>query len=215
MAPKWLASLKGEGIDRVGAVASSLCAAHCAACALLPAVLGALGLGALLGSEVEWIFTLVAVGFAAVALVIGWRSHKSTTVALLLTLGIVGLFASRGIESMSGHHHGEGHHGHVAEHDEHHDEPHKESHDEHHDDKVKDGQEHHAEAHHKDQHKEHDKEPHHDEPHHDEHGDEHEDGHDGVMHLAGSATGILAGLMLLLGHIMNLRATRRCKEGCA
>lgn len=85
-----------DRLDRVGAVASSLCAVHCAVCALLPAAFGALGMGSLLGHEAEWVFTLIAVAFAAGALISGWRRHRSVWVAGLLALGIAGLLASRG-----------------------------------------------------------------------------------------------------------------------
>ena len=47
--------------------------------------------------------------------------------------------------------------------------------------------------------------------HDDDHG-EHEDG----AHLAGAVVGVLGGLILLVGHILNIRAARRCREeGCA
>lgn len=97
--------------DRIGAVASSLCLVHCAMCGLLPAACGAVGLGVLLGHEVEWAFTLVAVTFAAVALVLNWRRHRSPVVATLLLLGIVGLLTSRGLETvgLDGEHHADHH----------------------------------------------------------------------------------------------------------
>ena len=50
----------GEPIDRIGVVASTLCALHCALCALLPAILGALGLGVLLDQRAEWIFEVTS-----------------------------------------------------------------------------------------------------------------------------------------------------------
>ena len=110
-----------ERIDQAGAVASTLCAIHCAICALLPAVFGALGLGMLLSQTAEWAFTLVAVSIAAGALVLSWRQYRSVAVAGLLSLGIVGLLASRVLEMGSDHHHhGEHHADHHGE--EHHDE---------------------------------------------------------------------------------------------
>ena len=54
-----------EKVDRFGAVASSLCAVHCAVCALLPAAFSALGLGFLIGHEAEWVLTLLAVALGA------------------------------------------------------------------------------------------------------------------------------------------------------
>ncbi|MGB1698930.1 MAG: hypothetical protein ACPHRO_03175, partial [Nannocystaceae bacterium] len=54
--------------------------------------------------------------------------------------------------------------------------------------------------------------------HHHHHGHHHHNAHDGHeeagVHLAGEALGILAGLLLCLGHIFNLRATRRCRKAC-
>ena len=82
---------KDERIDRFGAVASSLCALHCAICALLPTVFAALGLGMLLSQTAEWFFTLVAVSFALGALIFGWRTHRSHVVVGLLGLGIIGI----------------------------------------------------------------------------------------------------------------------------
>jgi hypothetical protein len=43
-----------QEVERLGAVGSSLCAVHCALCALLPAALSALGLRFPIGHEVEW-----------------------------------------------------------------------------------------------------------------------------------------------------------------
>ena len=102
-----------EKIDRFGAVASSLCAMHCAVCAFLPAALGALGLGFLIGHEAEWILSLIAISFAAIAALVGYRQHRSKATVSLLALGILGLLVSRGIEAQSGHHgdHGDAHHG--------------------------------------------------------------------------------------------------------
>ena len=99
-----------ERVDQAGAVASTLCAIHCAICALLPAAFGALGLGMLLSQTAEWAFTLVAVSIAAGALVLSWRQYRSIAVAGLLSLGIVGLLASRVLEMGSDHHHHGEHH---------------------------------------------------------------------------------------------------------
>ena len=193
-----------ERVDRFGAVASSLCAAHCALCALLPAAFGALGLGFLLGHEAEWLFTLVAVGFAAGALFLGWRQHHSLPIAGLLAIGILGLFASRGLEMSSGHHGDHGHH--HGHHEENHQTAFKDHGDAHHEEHG-----HHGDAHH-------------------EHGhadavgkeaagyvaeDAHLHGaHDGWGHQAGTVVGVLAGLFLLFGHILNIRAARACREPC-
>ncbi|MEO1269068.1 MAG: MerC domain-containing protein, partial [Myxococcota bacterium] len=182
-----------EGIDRFGAFASSLCAVHCAVSALIPAAFGALGLGFLLGHEAEWVLTLVAIAFALGTLALGWRRHRSVGVALLLVLGVVGLLVSRGLEMGSEHHHGEAAHAHAAE--------------------------------------DSDTAPHapkgtsiHDhEPPRDEADPEKEDHHDApvgaaseqALSFVGPAVGICAGLLLLAGHLLNLRALRRFRSACA
>lgn len=155
MSTAW-ATTRHERADRIGALASTVCAVHCAVCALLPVAFGALGLGFLLGHEAEWGFTLIAVFFAAAALVAGWRRHRSRGVALLLMLGIVGLLVSRGVEGATEDHAENGHD--------------------------------HAQA------------------------VDHHDGEAG--HLAGTVVGVVAGLVLLAGHLLSLRATRGCTEGC-
>ncbi|MGF1508441.1 MAG: MerC family mercury resistance protein [Myxococcota bacterium] len=93
---------RGDVVDRLGAVASGVCAAHCAVCAALPGALGVLGLGALLGHEAEWTLTLVAVGLGLVALMVGWRRHRSARVAIGLSMGIVGLLLARRFEEGGG-----------------------------------------------------------------------------------------------------------------
>ncbi len=90
-------------VDRLGVLASGTCAAHCVVCALLPGVLGALGLGALLGHEAEWTFTLVAVLFAAAATAIGWRRHGSLPVTFALAAGAMGLLCARLLEERGMH----------------------------------------------------------------------------------------------------------------
>jgi len=95
-------------------MASTLCAIHCALCAFVPLLFGALGVGFLLGHRAEWGFTILAILFASVAL---WRAfgfgHKG--VALLLAVGVLGLLSSRAIETFSHEEHGE----HAQEHEEH------------------------------------------------------------------------------------------------
>lgn len=151
-----------ERVDRLGALASTLCAVHCAACALLPAAFGALGLGFLLGHEIEWAFTLIAVALATGALVFGWRRHRSRPVVLLLALGIVGLLVSRGIEMGSEHH----------------------------------------------EHATHEPVSHSSTP------KTHHEADEGDAHLTGTIVGVAAGLLLLSGHLLNIRATRRRREEC-
>ena len=214
-----------ERIDQAGAVASTLCAIHCAICALLPAAFGALGLGILLSQTAEWAFTIVAVSIAGGALVLSWREHRSVAVAGLLSLGIVGLLASRVLEMGSDHHHhgehhadhhGEEHHDEVAHaEDAHHDstaEKHEDHHDEGHDEKhVAGGHEHedHSTEKHQDGHKE---------DHHDDHEGE-EGGHDDDNHTLGASVGVAGGMLLLFGHILNIGTSRKrktvCEEECS
>ena len=177
---------ENERIDRFGAVASTLCALHCAVCALLPAAFGALGLGMLLSQEVEWVFTIVAVAFALVALIFVVRQKRSYLITGLLGLGIIGLLTSRGLEMGSNHHH----HG-----DEHHTEEHGSHKEEHHDE-------------HKDAHTEHTE---HKEEHHDDHAGEEEE-HSDITHSAGAFIGVMGGVLLLFGHLFNIRSMRNRKR---
>lgn len=180
-------------VDRAGALASSLCAAHCAASALVPAAFGAVGLGFLVSHDVEWVLTGIAVAFALVALLLGWRRHGSVQVAGFLVAGVIGLLVSRGLEAGGDHHH----HG-AEHHDAHHAEGEahasKSASEAKHADETTGAAEHHEKG----------------EAQGDEHGDEHGDAHgDGEMtHLIGAGVGVLGGLLLLIGHVLNLRAYR-------
>ena len=176
-----------EWTDRFGSVASSLCAIHCAVCALLPVAFAALGVGFLLSHEAEWLLTLVAVLFGGVALNLAWRTHRSLRVTGLLVVGIVGLLASRGLEMGSEHddHHGGDHHTQVEKQDEHHSETAGHA--------AED--EHHHEA----------AEVQHEDDHHAE-----EDG----LHVLGAGVGVFSGLLLFLGHLLNIRTARRCRKEC-
>ena len=44
--------------------------------------------------------------------------------------------------------------------------------------------------------------------------DEHDE-HESLGHMMGAAVGVVAGLILLVGHLFNIRTTRRCREACA
>ncbi|MEE2902875.1 MAG: MerC family mercury resistance protein [Myxococcota bacterium] len=187
-----------QKIDRFGAVASSLCAVHCAAVALLPLAFGALGLSFLAGHTAEWGFTIVAIVFALFALNMSWRKNRSVPVTALLMIGIVGLLASRFIEMSSGDH---GHHGHQEHVAETHHKP-SEHDSEHHEPAAKKNAKEH------DKHKEEHNSEHRAHSGHDGHGD-----HEGIGHVVGTVVGVLAGLLLFLGHLLNLRATRR-REAC-
>lgn len=85
--------------DRLGILASTACAGHCAAAALLPTLFGALGLSALLGHEAEWAFTLAAVAVGGFALF----SAQSPAAKLAFSVGIAGLLAARFVEEAGVH----------------------------------------------------------------------------------------------------------------
>jgi hypothetical protein len=87
-----------QPIDRLGALASGACAVHCMLSGILPEALAAVGLGALLGHEFEWGFTLAALVLAAGAMNLGWRKHRSRPVVALLGGGIVALVFARLLE---------------------------------------------------------------------------------------------------------------------
>lgn len=140
----------GESVDRVGMVASTACAAHCALGAALPSLLGAFGLGALLSPEAEWALTLIAVALALIAVRAGYRRHRVRHVGALLFVGVIGLVLARGIEGAGGHHESDGEHHHASEH--------------------------------------------------------------APLHLVGTVVGVAAGLLLVLGHVLNARATRCCRD---
>ena len=94
---------RGRTLDGYGAFASTICALHCAACALLPATLTAIGLGFLIGHETEWLLTVFAVFFASAAFVLSWRSHKNLFIMASLSIGIVGLLSARVLEGGAHH----------------------------------------------------------------------------------------------------------------
>lgn len=88
-----------QPIDRLGTLASGACAAHCVLIAILPEALAAVGLGAVLGHQLEWGFTLTALALAAAALITGFRKHRSRLVASLLVAGIASLLLARLLEA--------------------------------------------------------------------------------------------------------------------
>ena len=142
--------------------------------------------------------------FGLIALIFGWRQHGSMRVLGLLVGGIVLLFVSRGLEVGLGHgdHHDDHHDAHVAEA---------------HDATAHDAHGHQEdEAHHGGKHGHDDTHGHEDTHGHDEQ-QAHYDAHGPFAdpaHLAGTIIGVFAGFMLLLGHLLNIRAARRSREQC-
>ena len=174
-----------EWTDRIGSFTSSLCALHCAICGLLPAAFSALGLGFLLGHEAEWILSITAIVLGLGALILSWRQNRSLWVSGLLAVGIVGLLASRGLEMGIGH-------------DDHHGFSHPAAEEQEEAIVV-------SEAHHDDEHSL-------------EHADGHHEAHDStegdMTHLIGTVVGVFAGLLLLFGHLLNIRLARQCRKEC-
>jgi hypothetical protein len=172
--------MNSRAVDKLGIVASTACAVHCGVSAFVPALLGALGVGALLGHEAEWVFTLVAVAFASIALWLGFRRHRSRRVASILLTGIFGLLAARVIEVGAADHHDSGDHreAYAAS-------------------KVTPS---HAQGH--------------DDTHGHGHGAAHGHGHGnaGSWGWIGTLVGVFAGCLLLVGHLVNTCACRRCQE---
>ena len=205
MEPAAAKPLSEGNVDKIGVIASTICAIHCAVCALLPFAFVGLGLGFLMSPEIEWALTLGAVAFATVALIQGWRIHRSLFPTGFLILGIIGLMTSRGIEMTSGHHDHHDEHHHSEHHDEHHHiENHSENHSENHHEKSAHAEEkavaalHASTSHHEEHHK--------DDDHHAEEGDS--------AHTLGGLIGLLGGFILVLGHIFNIRVSQRCREEC-
>ena len=175
-----------DRVDLIGSVASSLCALHCAICALIPTTFGALGLGFLLTQQTEWTLSIVATAFAISAGYLGWRVHRSTLVVAVLTLGIAGLMTSRSLE-MDSHHH------------DHHGESHSEEMEHTATEKV---------------HSDHGVQVH-------KEGFEksneylHDTGSEAVsMHSLGSIMGVLGGILLFIGHMLNIRTSHRFRKEC-
>tara|TARA_Y100000588_G_scaffold91263_1_gene98502 strand:+ start:224 stop:613 length:390 start_codon:yes stop_codon:yes gene_type:complete len=87
-------------LDRLGTIASSVCALHCALCAFAPALLPLSGFGVLVSHGAEWGFTLVATVLAIAAAIKGYCSCGAWKApAMLLTGGIV-LFIARFTETL-------------------------------------------------------------------------------------------------------------------
>ncbi len=74
--------------DRVGAVASFLCALHCAALPFVIALLPALGLSFLADHRFERIFIACASGLALTALIRGYRRHRVARPLYLVVPGL-------------------------------------------------------------------------------------------------------------------------------
>lgn len=90
-----------ERMDRVGILASTLCAAHCLAAAVLAAAAPALRF--IERPELEWGFVLAALSIAGVALQRGRRRHGAWSPLLLAASGASMLVVARLAELPSEH----------------------------------------------------------------------------------------------------------------
>lgn len=84
-------------LDRLGVVASCLCAVHCALGAVFVGVSGVAG-SLFRDERLELIFLLCAVGLAVASVATGYRQHRSRTVVLFAMAGLSLLGVSRGID---------------------------------------------------------------------------------------------------------------------
>lgn len=98
-----------SGVDKAGALAGTLCAVHCLLVAFMPWILVGLGLKFLISGAAEWASTGLAIVLAGLALVGGFRKHRSPKVAALFAAGVCALLLSRFMEEGSGHHHHDHH----------------------------------------------------------------------------------------------------------
>jgi len=85
--------------DRLGSVASGMCALHCAVMSGLPAA--ALVVGGELNETLEWSFFAMAAALAAFAAAAGYRTHGSLPVLIGFGAGLGLLCAGRAAEALS------------------------------------------------------------------------------------------------------------------
>jgi len=85
--------------DRAGVCASTLCAVHCAAGAVLASAVGVGYAGGLVSDErVEAVLAVIAVALALVALTQGFRTHGARAPVALGAVGLTLLASSRLLE---------------------------------------------------------------------------------------------------------------------
>jgi hypothetical protein len=83
-------------LDRWGVAASSLCAVHCAAPALVAAFAPTLGLGFLESGPLEWALLALALGLGVLSLVPSYRRrHRDARPLMLFGLGLSVVLAAR------------------------------------------------------------------------------------------------------------------------
>lgn len=82
-------------MDRLGSLASATCAAHCFVLAALPSLISVLGLEVLAHEGFEWGFFALAIGFALVAALLGYRIHRTRWLLTGFGAGMLVLIAGR------------------------------------------------------------------------------------------------------------------------
>ena len=82
-------------LDRAGAVASFLCAIHCALMPLIITLLPLIGLGFLASEPVEWALLAASATLGSWSLCLGFRQHRSRRVFMILGVSIALLVAGR------------------------------------------------------------------------------------------------------------------------
>ena len=87
-------------LNRLGAITSTVCALHCALCALAPALLSVLGLSVLISHEAEWIFTILASIIAIAAAIKGYCQCESWKKPMMFVTGILILLIARSTETL-------------------------------------------------------------------------------------------------------------------
>src|SRR5471030_1074854 len=81
-------------LDKVGAVASTLCAIHCLLTGVALGVLSVLGLGFIGSTTADIIFLSVTLSVASIAIFTGIRRHKSLVPAAFFAGGVVAIVIS-------------------------------------------------------------------------------------------------------------------------
>ena len=87
-------------LNRLGAITSTVCALHCALCALAPALLSVLGLSVLISHEAEWIFTILASIIAIAAAIKGYCQCESWKKPMMFVTGVLILLIARSTEAL-------------------------------------------------------------------------------------------------------------------
>ena len=81
-------------LDKVGAFASAACAVHCLLSGVALGVLSILGLGFIGSTTTDIVFMTVTLSIASLAIISGFRKHKSWTPAVIFFAGVVSILMS-------------------------------------------------------------------------------------------------------------------------